>query len=172
MTVPFAARVISVADPFIKQVARIFSICDGLFWSVWTRLVEYHLIGIVPGGEERPEGICEEANQTEPSRQHQQQGEEEDEELHDDETESERQNKRQTLLQRQTGERNLSRTRGRSLFVISCYIWLSFALYSDCPAECTPEKEEAAQIKHTDVSLFICPTVMYISETRQYISTS
>lgn len=61
---------------------------------------------IVPGGTERPEGICEEANQTEPSRQHQQQGEEEDEELHDDEAESERQNKRQTLLQRQTGQKN------------------------------------------------------------------
>lgn len=52
------------------------------------------------------------------------------------------------------------------------YIWLFFVLYSDCPTECTPEKEEAAQIKHTDMSLlFICPSVMYISETWQYIST-
>ncbi len=55
------------------------------------------------GGADRPEGVCQEADQAEPARQHQQQGEEEDEELHDDETQSERQNQRKTLLQRETG---------------------------------------------------------------------
>lgn len=30
-----------------------------------------------------------------------------------------------------------------------------FVLYSDCPTECTPEKEEAAQIKHTVTSLYL-----------------
>lgn len=56
-----------------------------------------------PGGTDGPERFCQEAHQTEPTRQHEQQGEEEDEELHDDETQSERQNKRQTLLQGETG---------------------------------------------------------------------
>lgn len=52
------------------------------------------------GGTDGPEGFCQEADQAEPTRRHQQQGEEEDEELHDDETQSGCQNKRQTLLQR------------------------------------------------------------------------
>lgn len=58
---------------------------------------------VSPGGTDGPERFCQEAHQTEPTRQHEQQGEEEDEELHDDETQSERQNKRQTLLQGETG---------------------------------------------------------------------
>lgn len=45
-----------------------------------------------PGGTDGPEGVCQEAHQTEPSRQHQQQGEEENQELHDDEAQPERQN--------------------------------------------------------------------------------
>lgn len=65
------------------------------------------MFSILPGRKERPEGICEEAYQAEPTRQHEQQGEEEDQELHDDETESERQDEGQTLLQRQTGELHL-----------------------------------------------------------------
>ena len=60
------------------------------------------------GGTDRPEGVCEEEDQAEPTRQHQQQGEEEDEELHDDEAQSECQNEKQTLLQRETGESHLS----------------------------------------------------------------
>lgn len=58
----------------------------------------------VVGGTHRPKGICQKAHKAEPSCQHQQQGEEEEQELHDDETESERQDKRQTLLQRETGK--------------------------------------------------------------------
>lgn len=60
------------------------------------------------GRTDRPEGVCQEEDQVEPTRQHQQQGEEEDKELHDDETQSERQNERQTLLQRETGKSHLS----------------------------------------------------------------
>lgn len=63
---------------------------------------------IFPGRTDRPEGVYKETDQAEPARQHQQQGEEEDEELHDDETKSERQNERQTLLQRETSESRLS----------------------------------------------------------------
>lgn len=64
------------------------------------------IIGVIyfPGGTNWPEGICQEANQAEPTRQHQQQGEEKDEELHDDETQSEREDQGQTLLQRETGK--------------------------------------------------------------------
>lgn len=57
---------------------------------------------ISPGGPNRAQGVCEEADQAEPTRQHQQQGEEADQELHDDEAQSERPSQRQTLLQRQT----------------------------------------------------------------------
>lgn len=58
-----------------------------------------HCLGWTNGSER----ICEEAYQAEPARQHQQQGKEKNKELHDDETQSEHQNKRQTLLQRETG---------------------------------------------------------------------
>lgn len=44
------------------------------------------------GWTNRSERICEEADQAEPARQHQQQGKEEEEELPDDETQSECQN--------------------------------------------------------------------------------
>lgn len=53
---------------------------------VFCLFVFNRLLLIFPGRKDRPEGICEEAYQTEPTRQHEQQGEEEDKELHDDET--------------------------------------------------------------------------------------
>lgn len=60
------------------------------------------------GRTHRQKGICQKADKAEPTCQHQQQGKEEEQELHDDETESERQNKRQTILQRETGKSKLS----------------------------------------------------------------
>lgn len=33
--------------------------------------------------------------------------------------------------------------------------------FSDRPTECTPEKKEAAQMKHLDTSFFIWSTIMY-----------
>lgn len=56
------------------------------------------------GGTHGQEGVHQKAEEAEPTCQHQQQGEEEDQELHDDEAQSERQNERQTLLQRETGK--------------------------------------------------------------------
>lgn len=68
------------------------------------RVINFTLVG----GTHGQKGICQKAHKAEPTCQHQQQGEEEEQELYDDETESERQNKRQTLLQRETGKSPLS----------------------------------------------------------------
>ena len=54
-----------------------------------------------PVGEE---GLCEEAQQAEPVRQHQQQGEEEEQELHDDAPQRERPDQEQAFLQGQAGK--------------------------------------------------------------------
>ena len=54
-----------------------------------------------PVGEE---GLCEEAQQAEPVRQHQQQGEEEEQELHDDAPQRERPDEEQAFLQGQAGK--------------------------------------------------------------------
>lgn len=128
-----------------------------------------------PGGTERPEGFCEEANQTEPTRQHQQQGEEEDEELHDDETESERQNKRQTLLQRQTGKLHLFKTEFSFLNIsknVSNFIDIYFLLLFRLPYGMHSWKRGSSTDKIFGLGIFfIPPTIMYISVKLQYIYT-
>lgn len=75
-----------------------------LYPYVLTSVMYFTLVG----GTHRQKGVCQKAHKAEPACQHQQQGKEEEQELHDDETESERQNKRQTILQRETGKSQLS----------------------------------------------------------------
>lgn len=70
----------------------------------FVRVVYFTLVGRT----HRQKGICQKAHKAEPTCQHKQQGEKEEQELYDDETESERQNKRQTVLPRETGKSKLS----------------------------------------------------------------
>ena len=70
-----------------------------------TRLCFSLFIFLLPtGGPVGQEGLCEEAQQAEPFRQHQQQGEEETQELHDDAPQRERPDQEQAFLQGQAGE--------------------------------------------------------------------
>lgn len=74
------------------------------------------------GRPDRQEGLCEEEEQAEPIRQHQQQGKEEKEELYDDEAEPERPDQRQTLLQREAGkDRDAGFTAGSERLRLSAF---------------------------------------------------